>query len=165
MHYIVDSKIGVNLPRIANNSDLREPADTSEWPPAVISNMVYTSAVLQARAPEAFRQTIRTMVGDIYYKDADDEAGDEEGDNAGDKAGQTRTQRLQAQNEMRGHDTGFRSAVYELMAFRTMMTQSSVTENPQRTTDSDLSCTRDDRFKKWLDSQHPPASVENLLTC
>jgi hypothetical protein len=43
-------------------------------------------------------------------------------------------------------------------------------ENRQRTTDSDLSRTRDDRFKKWLDSQRslntsssPPAPVENLL--
>jgi hypothetical protein len=60
VHYIVESRLVVQLPRIVpNNSDLRELGDTSKWPPAMVVNLLYASAVLQAWAPEPFIENIR----------------------------------------------------------------------------------------------------------
>ena len=69
VHHIVDSGIGVMLPIVPNNSDLREPGDTSQWPPAIIVNQFYASAALKAWAPKAFIQNARAMAKDAYYND------------------------------------------------------------------------------------------------
>lgn len=37
------------------------------WPPAVIINMLYASAVLQAWAPASFQQTVRKLVNNTYH--------------------------------------------------------------------------------------------------
>jgi hypothetical protein len=88
VQYIVNSG-GIMVPRFApNNSELRLPADISKWPPAVILNMVYTSAVLQAW-PQKHSDNLLGRWSKTFIMDADDEPGDDAGDEAGDKAGET----------------------------------------------------------------------------
>jgi len=66
LHHIVESGLGILLPSIVpNNSDLREPEDTSQWPPA-----------LKAWAPKAFIQNARAMAKGTYYNDQDDDISD-----------------------------------------------------------------------------------------
>jgi hypothetical protein len=72
LHYIVDSGLGVMLPsNVPNNSDLREPGDTSQWPPAIIVNLCYASAALKAWAPKDFIQNARAMAKGAYYDISD----------------------------------------------------------------------------------------------
>ena len=73
LQYINDSSLGLLLPAtIPSNSDLREPRDIVNWPPAVVLDIAYASAALRAWAPESFIQTVRAMVKDIYYKASPD---------------------------------------------------------------------------------------------
>ena len=73
LHHIVESGLGVLLPSIVpNNSDLREPGDTSQWPPAMVVDLFYASAALKAWAPKAFIQNAPAMAKDAYYNDPDD---------------------------------------------------------------------------------------------
>ena len=73
LQYINDSRLGLLLPAtIPNNSDLREPRDIANWPPAVVLDIAYASAALRAWAPESFIQTVRVMAKDISYKASPD---------------------------------------------------------------------------------------------
>ncbi|KXN83943.1 hypothetical protein AN958_00786 [Leucoagaricus sp. SymC.cos] len=105
LHYIVDSGLGRMLPGIVpNNSDLREPEDTSTWPPVIILNLCYASAALCAWAPVTFRQTIRAMVKDTYYDASDDSTANsqDEPDDTGPRISKElslRAQRLERRNE------------------------------------------------------------------
>lgn len=154
VHHIVDSGLGTLLPPIVpNNSDLREPADTSEWPPAVIINLLYTSAVLQAWAPESFQQTMRTMTGGIYYN-LNDEQGDEQG-NIDPSNSARREQRLNTQNmkKARRGETGILEVMCGVMALRmSSARQGNLKGNRQRTTDLE-EFPRQDRVKMWLRPQ------------
>lgn len=117
VHHIVDSGLGILLPPIVpNNSDVREPADTSEWPPAVIINTLYTSAVLQAWAPESFQQTMRTMTNEIYYNS--DGSHYEQGDI--DRSNSATRERLYRRNmkKARAEETSLANLMYDVMAFR-----------------------------------------------
>ena len=77
LHYIVESGLGILLPSIVpNNSDLREPGDTSQWPPAMIVNLFYACAALNAWAPKAFIQNARAMAKGAYYNDPNDDISD-----------------------------------------------------------------------------------------
>jgi hypothetical protein len=74
LHLIVDSALVgssllVNAP---NNSDLREPTDTTNWPPAVLTDMAYASAVLRAWGSKSFLDTLSAIGKDIFYKDLDE---------------------------------------------------------------------------------------------
>jgi len=91
---------------VPNNSDLREPEDTSEWPPAIVVNLFYASAALRAWAPMTFIQAIRTIVRDANYDASDDGTPDGQGE-AGDTGpcippeASARAQCLNTQNERR----------------------------------------------------------------
>lgn len=77
LHHIVESDLGILLPSIVpNNSDLREPGDTSQWPPAMVVDLLYASAALKAWAPKAFIQNARAMAKGAYYSDAGDDISD-----------------------------------------------------------------------------------------
>jgi hypothetical protein len=66
LHHLVDSRLGHVLPIFApNNSDARQPEDTSEWPPAIILDLFYGSAALQAWGP---------LPKDAYYHIGPDDA-------------------------------------------------------------------------------------------
>jgi hypothetical protein len=74
LQFIVDSAlVGSSLPVNApNNSDLREPTDTTNWPPAVLTDMAYASAVLRAWGSKSFLNTLSAIGKDIFYKDLDE---------------------------------------------------------------------------------------------
>ena len=149
VHYIADSRIGILLPRIVpNNHDVREPANTSEWPPATIINSSYTSAVLQAWAPESFQQTLRTMVKEFYYNS--DGLDDEQGDFLG--LSQERLKKRNAKKALQG-----------VMAFRMRSARRDGSKgNRQRNTNSDLpNQESQDRVKMWLHSQEVPTSSDS----
>jgi hypothetical protein len=57
-----------------NNSDACEPQDTSEWPPAIILNVFYATAVLKAWGPQMFVKYVRERSKDA---DEDEDEGDD----------------------------------------------------------------------------------------
>ena len=150
--------MGTALPSIVpNNSDLREPADTSEWPPAVIINSFYISAVLQEWAPDPFIQILRTSAIKTYYNfngSADEpKAGVEAGVETNPQAGfsdlpapiSSRAERLLARNlkKMQSEGTSLSELMDGVLAFRMRSSQSNKVN-----TDWDLS--RQDRVTKWV---------------
>lgn len=148
--------MGTALPSIVpNNSDLREPEDTSEWPPAVIINSFYISAVLQEWAPDPFIQILRTSAIKTYYNfdDSNDEAGDEASVETNPQAGPSSlpapisswTQRLLARNikKMQSERTSLSELMDGVLAFRMRSSQSN-----KENTDWDLS--RQERVTKWV---------------
>ncbi|KAI9457852.1 hypothetical protein HD554DRAFT_2197886 [Boletus coccyginus] len=63
-----------------HNTDARQPQDISQWPPAIIVDLAYAVAALQAWGPEAFIEDVRANSREAYY----DYAGDMEGDDGED---------------------------------------------------------------------------------
>jgi len=74
LQFIDDSRfVGSSLPVDApNNSDLREPTDTTNWPPAVLTDMAYASAVLKAWGSKPFLDTLLAIGKPILFKDLDE---------------------------------------------------------------------------------------------
>jgi len=90
LHYFVDLPLlGVTIPNIApHNSDARQPQDTSEWPPAIIVDLFYAVAAINAWSPKPFIKYVREQSRDAYYND--DDNGDNDNDNASDSSGSSR---------------------------------------------------------------------------
>jgi hypothetical protein len=86
LHHFVDStELGVIIPRFApHNFDARQPQDISEWPPAVIVDLFYAMAALNAWAPKSFIKYIRTLSRDTYYDDMPVDNGQDNGNVDGD---------------------------------------------------------------------------------
>ncbi|KIL59038.1 hypothetical protein M378DRAFT_15139 [Amanita muscaria Koide BX008] len=83
LHHFVDSPLlGVVIPKFApHNSDARQPQDTSKWPPAIIVDLFYATAALNAWSPKSFLKYVRKRSRDAYYDD------DQDGGNALDGSG------------------------------------------------------------------------------
>ena len=75
LQHFVDSELGVVVPVIApHNSDARPPQDSRKWPPAVIVDLIYAAAVMNAWSPKTFIAYIRDKSSNAYYpEEADDE--------------------------------------------------------------------------------------------
>lgn len=75
LQYFVDLPLlGVVIPDIApHNSDARQPQDTSKWPPAIIVDLFYATAALNAWSPQSFIKYVRERSRDAYYDDDDDQ--------------------------------------------------------------------------------------------
>ncbi|KAI9449291.1 hypothetical protein HD554DRAFT_2290294 [Boletus coccyginus] len=55
-----------------HNSDARQPQDLSQWPPAIIADLSYASAVLRAWGTRDFNDYLREISMDSYYGGDDD---------------------------------------------------------------------------------------------
>lgn len=158
LHYIVESGLGVLLPSIIpNNSDLREPGDTSQWPPAMVLNLFYASAALKAWAPKAFIQHARAMAKGAYYNDPDDDISDCTDPNPyiPPESG-ARQRRLDARNEKTARaahpgEMQLSSVMDGVMALW-MRSARQGKGNRQRITASDLAH-RCDKVQAWVDSE------------
>ena len=162
VQHIVDSGLGIHLPGIVpNNRDVREPADTSKWPPAMIINMLYTSAVLKAWAPESFRQTARTMANELYYNSdgSDDDQGEEQGVsnpsnslNLSPEERRNRRNKKKIDSEAEGKGSSLATLMCGVIALRMRSArQGNLRGNRQRTANPNLPS--QDRVKMWLRSQ------------
>ena len=70
LHHFAPSRLGPILTRFSpNNSDARQPRDTSEWPPAIILDLCYASAALRAWGPQAFISYAWNRAHNAYYDD------------------------------------------------------------------------------------------------
>ena len=155
LHHIVESGLGVLLPSIVpNNSDLREPGDTSQWPPAMVVDLFYASAALKAWAPKAFIQNAPAMAKDAYYNDPDDGISDGIDPNPyiPPESG-ARERRLDARNEKKARaahpeEMQFSSVMDGVMALW-MRSAGQGKGNRQRITASDLA----HRCQAWVDSE------------
>ena len=56
---------------VPHNSDARQPQDASEWPPAIIVDLSYASAALNAWSSKRFINFARNISMNIYYHDGD----------------------------------------------------------------------------------------------
>ena len=54
-----------------HNSDARQPQDTSEWPSAIIVDLFYAAAALNAWSPKPFIKYIRKQSKIAYYDNGD----------------------------------------------------------------------------------------------
>ena len=85
-HFADLSQPGSFIPDIApHNRDVRQPQDTSEWPPAVIVDLVYTVAAMKVWSPKSFIKYVREQSSDAYYPEGEDQ--DEDNDNVLDSSG------------------------------------------------------------------------------
>jgi hypothetical protein len=77
LHYFVNlPQLGPWIPNIApQNSDARQPQDTSEWPPAIIVDLFYAVAAINAWSPKPFIKYVREQSRNAYYDDDDGENG------------------------------------------------------------------------------------------
>jgi hypothetical protein len=76
-HFVSSSELGPWLPRMApNNSDVWQPQDTSEWPPAIILDLSYAAAALKAWGPKSFIEYVRGNSRDAYYGGGDGQDND-----------------------------------------------------------------------------------------
>lgn len=139
---------------VPNNSDLREPGDTSEWPPAMVLNLFYASAALRAWAPVSFIQIVQAMTKDTYSHNALDEPSDTGPCIPPRVDAQKRL--LDTQNEKKAQaahlkDLQLSTVIDGVMAFW-MVRQGK--ENQQRTTASELAAAiRSRRGSAGLDRQ------------
>ncbi|KAI9568229.1 hypothetical protein HD554DRAFT_2261547 [Boletus coccyginus] len=92
LQHIKPSELGLLSQITPHNSDARQPQDTSKWPPAIIVDLSYAVAALQAWGPKTFIEYVRTNSRDVYYPD------DVEG---GDGAGPSRAPTAQAPHPSR----------------------------------------------------------------
>jgi hypothetical protein len=139
---------------VPNNSDLREPEDTSEWPPTIVFNLFYASAGLWAWAPMTFVQA----VNDANYA-SDDGTPDGQGEpgNTGPcipPEASARAQCLNTQNERRlgvAHpgETQFSSAMDGVTALW-MRSKRRIKGNLQTTTAPNVAR---DKVQAWMDSE------------
>ena len=75
LQHLDPSRLGPVLSYFApDNTDARQPADTSEWPPAIILNLFYASAVLRIWGSDDFLQWVRKAAMDAYYDNEDDDS-------------------------------------------------------------------------------------------
>ncbi|KAF8815106.1 hypothetical protein BYT27DRAFT_7199581 [Phlegmacium glaucopus] len=153
-HYIVDTGLSSMMPvLVPNNSDLREPTDISQWPPAEIINLFYISAAIQAWAPPSFKQTVQESVQDIYYNSSDDATSDGEPSDIGPctHPDVARTRRNIARNNRKAHseETELGSLMHGIMGLW-MQSAEQRKENEERIIDSDLVHSK---VNMWMDSQ------------
>lgn len=85
LHHFVDlPQLGVVIPNLApHNSDARQPHDTSERPPAVIVDLFYAAAAMNAWSPKSFVKYVREQSSDAYYPEGEDEDNDNVSDSSG----------------------------------------------------------------------------------
>jgi hypothetical protein len=78
LHHFVDlPQLGPWIPGMApQNCDARQPQDTSEWPPAIIVDLFYAAAALNAWSPKPFIKYVREQSRDAYYDDSGDQDND-----------------------------------------------------------------------------------------
>ena len=75
LQYFVDpSQLSAFLTMVPHNSDARQPQDTREWPPAIIVDLLYASAALNAWSSKSFINYVRERSKNAYYE-ADDQSG------------------------------------------------------------------------------------------
>lgn len=86
LHHFADLSHGSFIPDIApHNHDARQPQDTSEWPPAVIVDLVYAVAAMKVWSPKFFIKYVREQSSDAYYPEGEDQ--DENNNDVLDSAG------------------------------------------------------------------------------
>jgi hypothetical protein len=146
LQYIVDSDLGILLPSIlTNNSDLREPGDTSQWPPAIIVNLCYASAALNAWGPKAFIQNARAMAKGAYYNDRISDGKDPS----------ARKRRLDARNKKKARaahpEKRQLSDAMDVVLALWMRSARQDKGNRQSSTASDLAHSRE-KVQAWMDS-------------
>ncbi|KAG9310359.1 hypothetical protein JVU11DRAFT_9492 [Chiua virens] len=85
LQHIRPDRIGPALRNLSpHNTDARQPEDMSLWPLAIIVDLRYGSAAVQAWGPQAFLDRVRTVAGHSYD---DDDDGKGEGKGKGRSAG------------------------------------------------------------------------------
>ncbi|KAF8313384.1 hypothetical protein F5887DRAFT_1237316 [Amanita rubescens] len=79
-HFVNERQLGPVITAWAgHNSDARQPQDTSEWPPAIVVDLFYAAAALNAWGPKPFIKYVRE---NVHYGDDDDQ--DDDGDDQDD---------------------------------------------------------------------------------
>ena len=75
LHHFVDlPQLGRVIPNLApHNSDARQPQDASEWPPAVIVDLFYAAAAMNAWSPKSFIEYVREQSNNAYYPEMGDQ--------------------------------------------------------------------------------------------
>jgi hypothetical protein len=69
MHHFVNlPKLGLLIPIVApQNSDARQPQDTSKWPPAIILDFFYAVAAMKAWSSECFLKYVQEQSRNAYH--------------------------------------------------------------------------------------------------
>jgi hypothetical protein len=170
LHHFVDlPQLGTIIPGIApNNSDARQPQDTSEWPPAIILDLIYAAAALNAWSPKPFIKYIREQSRNAYYDDGDnqDDSNSTDG-NSMDRSGPSRVDARMSdqtigQSESGRYDLRTRKKISsiplkerrfaDLIDGVSALWMQSARVNKPKLEDASLSLARNEGVKMWLKS-------------
>ncbi|KAF8692316.1 hypothetical protein AX14_002594 [Amanita brunnescens Koide BX004] len=174
LHHFVDlPQLGPVISMHArHNSDARQPQDTSEWPPAVILDLVYGAAALDAWSSKPFIKYVREHSRDAYHGDDDDQddGNPKDGpshfdaqmaDQATGRSGSGRNP-LRSRNKASNIPLKVRRFADVLDCVSTLWMRSSREDKPKPEDAHALSLARDEGVKMWLQSMEDPATNENL---
>ena len=173
LHHIVDlPRLGRLIPGIApHNSDARQPQDTTQWPPAVIVDLVYAAAAMNAWSPKSFIKYVREQSSDAYYPEGrrqEDEHNDNVSDSSGSSyvnaqtgdqtAGQSGTGRyaLRSRNRTSNVPAEERSFPDLMDGVFALWMQSSRTGKKKTEDFQASSLSHNEGVEKWLESMEDP---------
>ncbi|KAF8341039.1 hypothetical protein F5887DRAFT_1076780 [Amanita rubescens] len=168
LHYFVDplqlgDMITNNAPR---NADARQPQDTSEWPPAIILDLFYAVAAMNAWSPKPFIKYVRERSKDAYHN-SDDEDNDNVLDNSGpshvdaqmgDQITGSKRYALRSRNKTSNIRPDARRFADLMDGVCALWMQSSRVDKPKPEDDHASSLTRDESVKMWLQSIEDPTT-------
>ena len=150
-----------------HNSDARQPQDTSECPPAIILDLIYATAALNAWSPKSFKKYIREQSRDAYYDDCDNQDdGNLAGGNSmvsgqshvdarlGDQTGQSQSgdYGLRPRKKMASIPPKERRFADLIDGVSALWMQSARVNKPKLEDAHALSLTRNESVKMWLKS-------------
>ena len=176
LHYFVDPlQLGDMVTNSAPlNADARQPQDTSEWPHAIILDLFYAVAAMNAWSPKPFIKYVRERSKDAYYHgddEDDDEDNDEDNDNNSGPShidtqmgeqitGQSGSKRyaLRSRNKTSNIRPEARRFVDLMDGVCALWMQSSRVDKPKPEDDHASSLTRNGNVKKWLQSIEDPTT-------
>jgi hypothetical protein len=163
LHHFVDlSRLGRVIPKFApQNSDARQPQDTSEWPPAITVDLFYAVAAINAWSPKLFVKYVRKQSRDAYYDDDDDCGPSHVNARMGDQTtGQSGSRRysLRSRNKTSNISPEKKRLSDLLGGVCALWMRSSRVGKPKPKDDRTLSLARNEGVKRWLQSVEGPAT-------
>lgn len=158
-HYINSSSIDTILSSfVLNNSDLRPPADISEWPSSPLCNLFYASAVMKAWGAQSFMKSICTITQDVYYADSNPDVDNEPLARSATPRGLTaplRQERYKACSERKAQDSGGRdlnSIMYGVAGLWLLGRRQQQSKNSEHRQQSKELADSHNKVKNWLQS-------------
>ncbi|KAF8626969.1 hypothetical protein AX15_004609 [Amanita polypyramis BW_CC] len=167
LHYFVDLLLLGDIITTVTpcNTDAQQPQDTSKWPPAIILDLFYAVAAINAWSPRSFIEYVRKQSKDAYYN-GDDEDSDNVSDSSGpshvdaqtgDQTIGSKRYALRSRNKMPNVRPKERQFADLMGGVYALWTQSSRVDKPKPEDDDHASSlTRNESVKRWLRSIEDP---------